>query len=66
VQRGLPELQRCDSGIFFEQIDKMRRVLNPYGGADLADGEGCRAQQRACGFQPDAVQILDRRNTDAV
>ena len=31
-------MQRCDSGIFFEQIDKMRRVLNPYGGADLADG----------------------------
>jgi len=50
MQGRLPELQRCDSGIFFEQIDKVRRVLNPYGGADLADGEGCRAQQRACGF----------------
>ena len=59
-------MQRCDSGIFFEQIDKMRRVFDSYGGADFTDGEGCCAQQCTCGFQPDPVQILDRRNTDAV
>ncbi len=66
VQGRLPELQSVIPASFLKQIDKMCRVFNPYGGADLTDGEGCRAQQRACGFQPDPVQILDWRNTDAV
>lgn len=59
-------MQRCDSGIFFEQIDKMCRVFNPTAALTSRMVRVVVRSSVRAAFRPDPVQILIGRNTDAV
>lgn len=62
----LPELQWCDSGTFFEKIDKMVRIFKAGLNAYLVDGQIRGTEQLSCVGEPHLIQILQRRGADVL
>lgn len=60
----LPESQRCDSGIFFEQINKVCRIVDAYGRAYFVNRQIGKAKQMLCLGDTHLCEILDRSVTD--